>query len=129
MAANKKDPKVFIFGQQLDTEQWERDASQRIVWGSLLLFAGTIFMLNTLDLLPWRAWENILRFWPLLLILAGLNVMLGFSAWARWLMALLTISTFGLVLLSILDGPFPNIMAGLPDIVGQAVRFLKDLVN
>jgi len=47
------------------------------VWGIFLVFTGTIFLLQTLNVLPWSLWGNLWRFWPVLIIIAGLTVLLG----------------------------------------------------
>jgi hypothetical protein len=38
---------------------------------------GVVFLLNSLGLLGWEVWWTIVRLWPLLLIAAGLDLMLG----------------------------------------------------
>ena len=45
-----------------------------IIWGTLLIFLGTLLMLNRLGLLPVSVW---LIFWPVALILFGLWILLG----------------------------------------------------
>ncbi len=46
--------------------------------GPLILVAvGVIFLLSNLGLLGWSAWELILRFWPVILIAVGLEVLIG----------------------------------------------------
>lgn len=129
MSTNQNDPDVVIFGQTLDTQKWEDDTSQRVVSGIFFIFAGIVFLLNTLDLLPWAVWGELIRFWPLLLILGGLQILLGTTRIAKWLMLLITLAIFSLVLLSILDEPFPNLLPNLPSFIQQAAGFLKDLVN
>lgn len=43
------------------------------------LFIGTIFLLNTTGMVDWGIWLYILKFWPLLLVLAGLKLIFGKS--------------------------------------------------
>ncbi len=51
-----------------------------IVWGLLLIVAGLIWLLNNLGYLPGDFWRTLWRFWPVILILVGLEVALrGFS--------------------------------------------------
>jgi hypothetical protein len=40
-----------------------------------LTAAGTALLLNTLGALPWDIWDDIARWWPALLILLGLGVL------------------------------------------------------
>lgn len=129
MTLKNTDPKVSIFGLELNSEKWNYQFSERVLWGSFLIFAGIIFFLNTLDLLPWAIWTELLRFWPLLLILSGLQILLGGKVIARWVMTFITLVTFGLVLLSVLDQAFPELIAQMPPFIQQTVNLLKDMVN
>lgn len=47
------------------------------VWPILLIGAGVIFLLSNLGVIDWRVWTSILRFWPLLLIAVGLDILVG----------------------------------------------------
>lgn len=129
LPGHKEEPNVYLFGGQIDTEKWEYESSQRIVWGSVFIFSGIIFLMNTLDILPWAVWAEIGRFWPLLLILTGLYIVLGVGAGARWIMAVVTLSLLGLLLLSVLDEPYPKLLAEMPAFVRQGVDFLEGLVR
>lgn len=57
----------------------------------LLVFLGAIFLLNNLDLLPVAVWENLWKFWPVLLIAWGLQVLFGKSFFAHLLVMVITI--------------------------------------
>jgi hypothetical protein len=48
-----------------------------IVWPVLLIGAGVIFLLQNLGLLSWDVWASLGRFWPVILILIGLELFLG----------------------------------------------------
>lgn len=39
----------------------------------LVLGAGIVLLLNTLDIVSWAVWQEIARFWPVLLIAIGLS--------------------------------------------------------
>src|SRR3990167_5009756 len=43
----------------------------------VLIVLGIIFLLNNFGILPWEIWQNIWKFWPILLILFGIEVLLG----------------------------------------------------
>lgn len=47
-----------------------------ILGPALLIGLGIIFLLNSLDILPWEIWASLWRFWPVILILIGLEIML-----------------------------------------------------
>ena len=44
-------------------------------------------------------------------------------------MAVVTLSLLGLLLLSVLDGPYPKLLADMPAFVRQGVDFLEGLVR
>lgn len=46
----------------------------------LLIILGIVFLLNNFGLLPWEIWQNIWKFWPVLLILFAVEVLLGRSS-------------------------------------------------
>ncbi len=52
----------------------ERDS---LVGPILLVGAGIIFLFNNLGWLDWSIWEALLRLWPLLLIIGGLDMIIG----------------------------------------------------
>ncbi len=63
-----------------------------IVGPTLLVGLGVILLLNNLGYLTWSLWE-IVRLWPILLIAAGLEVLLGHrSMWASVIAALLVLA-------------------------------------
>lgn len=36
---------------------------------------GILLLLSTLDVLPWRIWDDLARYWPILVILLGLGIL------------------------------------------------------
>ncbi|MFA5315932.1 MAG: DUF5668 domain-containing protein [Dehalococcoidales bacterium] len=65
----------------------DREATGNAVpfWGIFLLFLGAVFLLQTFNVLPWGLWTTLWRFWPVLLIIAGLGMLL--RRYQPWLMA------------------------------------------
>ena len=57
--------------------------------GILLVFLGFIFLLQSFSILPWGLWETLARFWPVLLIIGGLNVLL--RRYSDWLVSLVIV--------------------------------------
>ncbi len=43
----------------------------------LLIILGLVFLLNNFGVLPWEIWSNIWKFWPVLLILFGVEALIG----------------------------------------------------
>jgi hypothetical protein len=62
------------------------------IFGILLLFLGVVFLLQNFNILPWGLWQTLWRFWPVLIIIIGLTILL--RRWNPWL-----VSTLVLVLL------------------------------
>lgn len=51
--------------------------SRRLFDGLMLVIIGAVLLLNSIGVLPWSIWLGIWRFWPLLLIAAGLSLVLN----------------------------------------------------
>jgi hypothetical protein len=45
----------------------------------LLIILGAIFLLNNFGILPWSIWTSLWKFWPVLLILIGVEFLIGHS--------------------------------------------------
>jgi hypothetical protein len=43
----------------------------------ILIGAGVLFLLNTLEIVSWDVWDQLWRLWPLILIAIGLDLLLG----------------------------------------------------
>ena len=48
--------------------------TERIFWGIILVFVGSIFLLENFDIIDF-SWGYVWRFWPLLLIITGINIL------------------------------------------------------
>jgi hypothetical protein len=48
--------------------------TERIFWGIILVFVGTIFLLENFDVIDF-SWGYVWRFWPILLIITGVNIL------------------------------------------------------
>lgn len=67
-----------------------------LVGPAILIGLGVLFLLNNLGILAWSVWEAIFRLWPILLIAAGLELIIGRrSAWGSLLALLLTLAVLG----------------------------------
>ncbi|HID87088.1 MAG TPA: hypothetical protein EYP55_06865 [Anaerolineae bacterium] len=81
-----------------------------ILWPIILIATGVLFLLGNLGLLQWDAWE-LLRFWPLILVLIGLDILASQleSPWAyaaTMLLGLVVIlGVIGVLLLGARLGP------------------------
>ena len=58
--------------------------------GIILLFVGAVLLLETMGYLSWELWQHLWRFWPVIIVIAGLNILLrNVNAWVRSLLILL----------------------------------------
>ena len=48
--------------------------ANKIIKGLIFLLIGTILLANTLEILDWSVWPNLLKLWPLLVISLGLSL-------------------------------------------------------
>ncbi len=62
------------------------------IWGIFLLFLGIVFLLQSLNVLPWTLWGTLWRFWPVLIIVTGLGILL--KRYNVWLVSLLIMALF-----------------------------------
>lgn len=51
----------------------------RYISAFFLIFIGVIFLLNTTNVLDWEVWLLILRFWPVFVVLFGIQIIFGKS--------------------------------------------------
>ena len=63
------------------------------IWGIFLLFLGIVFLLQTLNILPWSLWVTLWQFWPVLIIIIGLDILL--RRYNAWLVSLLVLAILG----------------------------------
>jgi len=69
------------------SEQEPRREHHIPVAGIFLLFLGIVFLLQTLNVLPWGLWGTLWRFWPVLIIAIGLGILL--RRYNHWLVSML----------------------------------------
>ncbi|QTL99468.1 hypothetical protein GM661_16700 [Iocasia frigidifontis] len=69
-----------------------RDNHSQIIIGIILISIGVLFLLNTFSIIPVIDWSIFLKYWPLILIFLGLNIILR-RTWLWWLVPLLLIIT------------------------------------
>lgn len=77
----------------------KRKFAGRLSFGILLIAMGVTFFLNTAGVVDWGVWAELWRFWPVLLIVAGINVIFEKSpAWpVAYISPLLVIAVFWFV--------------------------------
>jgi hypothetical protein len=76
------------------------------VAGIILVFLGVVLLLMTTGYLPWELWRTLWRFWPVLIIIAGLNILLrNLSPWLLSLLILLILT--GCVVVAVYQSGYP----------------------
>ena len=68
------------------------------IFGLLVVMAGVILLFNNFGGVPWEIWNAMFVFWPVLLVIAGLKLILGRSIAGRVVVGLFTLIVFGLVI-------------------------------
>ncbi len=76
------------------TQNEEREGRFRrggIVGPMILIGIGVVLLLNNLGMLPWGIWGTVWRAWPVILILVGLDILIGRrSVWGTIVVLLVT---------------------------------------
>ena len=105
--------KVILMGEEI-AEGEHHHYHGGGVWGVFLIFSGSLLLLNSFGTLPWEIWNRLIDFWPVLLILVGIRIMLGKSLLSRLLMTLISLSVFGTIFLYVLGKEAPLLVESLP---------------
>lgn len=50
-----------------------------------LITIGLIFLGNNFAIIPWSVWSNLIPYWPMLLVFAGIDAIFGHSGFGRLL--------------------------------------------
>lgn len=106
---------VFIFGQKMAVENNYNTYFRDSTSGILLIFIGSILLLNSFNILPWTIWSEILHYWPLLLILFGLKILFGRNIVSRFLMLIINLVIFVSLFLFIISRHSPELITWIPE--------------
>ena len=109
----EEESKVILMGEEI-AEGGSRHYHGGGVWGVFLIFSGSLLLLNSFGTLPWEIWNRLIDFWPVLLILVGIRIMLGKSLLSRLLMTLISLFVFGTIFLFVLSKEAPLLVESLP---------------
>lgn len=126
--SNKGQPKVKIGGEEVDVREGHGDAGS-VVWGVMLVSAGGILLLNYAGVVPWDFWNNVWKFWPVVLIFAGVHVIMGNNVLSRLILLVLAIAVFGLVILFSLQQVGVPLPSWLPVEVLQILESMKGVIR
>lgn len=71
-------------------EEARKEAAGSPFGAFLLITVGLILLLNNFGVLPWSIWNIIWRFWPVVIIIAGLENIFGRFLIGRFLLGLIS---------------------------------------
>jgi len=63
------------------------------VGGVILVFLGVVLLLQNFDVLPWGLWGTLWRFWPVILVIIGINLLVSHRN--PWLAGVLVLAILG----------------------------------
>jgi hypothetical protein len=73
-----------------------RSGPRHVVGPLILLLAGVLLLLNNLNVVPWAIWREIWPFWPLLLVLLGIEAFIsGRVAWGTLVLLVIALPIVG----------------------------------
>jgi hypothetical protein len=73
-----------------------RSGPRHVVGPLILLSAGVLLLLNNLNVVPWAIWRDIWPYWPLLLVLLGLEAFIsGRVAWGTLVLLAVALPIIG----------------------------------
>ena len=85
----------------------------KVLQALALIVVGVVLLLNTTGNADWSIWWNLVRLWPIWLVVIGLSIILGWSRWSRFASRLL----FLLALVFILS---VSVLADNPSLLERA---------
>lgn len=59
-----------------------------------LITIGIVLLLNTTGVISWKIWVELLRFWPLFIVSAGIGILFDFSIWSKVIGKIITYLLF-----------------------------------
>lgn len=104
--------------EELNEKAAPKDYSGGIVFAIILIFTGVLFLLNNLEVLPWSIWTNIWRFWPVFLILIGLQIVLGRSKRGSIVLGIISLLIVGAIALVVVAVSNSSVNAWLDQRLG-----------
>ena len=97
--------------QSLSERRRSRRRYPSIFWPMLLIGAGILLLLRNLEFISWESWYALGRFWPVLLIVWGIDMLFGRRSLFGFLInaVLILLLLVGVVLLVIVGGNMPAV--------------------
>lgn len=73
---------------------YEKPQYMRIFTALDLITIGIVLLLNTTGVIGWKIWIELLRFWPLFIVSAGIGIIFSFSNWGKVISKIITYLLF-----------------------------------
>lgn len=127
-AENKKEKpqeEISIFGEKLSEKDWDKQDAGSSVWGVFFLLAGLVLLGNALQIIPWEFWNHVWQFWPVLIILLGVHIILGNNILSRVTLFILALVFFGLILIYGLEKIQSPLLEGIPADLKNFINWLE----
>ncbi|MCL0082632.1 cell wall-active antibiotics response protein [Dehalococcoidia bacterium] len=64
------------------------------IWGIILVLLGVVLLLQNFNILPWGLWAMLWRFWPVILIIIGLNIIGRHKPWLSTVLVVVVLGAF-----------------------------------
>lgn len=119
------DEKVTVFGDEWHEDRWHRRRSSGSFFGLILITAGVLLILNTLNILSARVWDYIWKFWPFILIYWGLDIILGGNIVTKGLVRFIGLLMLIFIVLFAIHQVNPSLLSGLPPVFLQIFDIMK----
>jgi hypothetical protein len=120
----KSEPKVEIFGEGVGSKHKDRERFHyhlhcnhhhgSFAWGLALILIGFLFLLSNFGVLSPIVWGQVVHLWPVLIILIGLDVLMGHSEVSDVINSIIGLFVLATILGIIFIHTSPQIINGLP---------------
>lgn len=82
----------------------------------LLILAGAILLLNNFGKIPWSIWESVWKFWPVIIIIWGLELLSGRNIFGKLILIIISLALISFIFsfsLSNIDSNFDSQLKNL----------------
>jgi hypothetical protein len=119
----KKEPKVVVFGNEVSDDENLEETGRRfsfrrhrgsLTWGLFFILIGVLFLLSNFGSLPPIVWSQIAKFWPVFIILIGVDTLFGHSEISDLISSLIGLFIFATILGIVFLNVSPHLLSGFP---------------
>lgn len=143
------EPKVEVFGEGVGADRDERKENKHkrhefrdrfrdhyhyhhhgsLPWGLAFILVGLLLLLSNFGALPPIVWSQVIHLWPLLIILIGLDVLIGHSEIADIINSLIGLFILLTILGIIFIHTSPQLINGMPQVVQNYLYSLNNYLQ